>query len=215
MAMFAEAIKRNPEMVGAHHNLGNAYMLKGKLAEAIVELKTALRLKPDHIEVEKKLAEVLMRTGKAAEAIPYCEAVAAAEPKDAHAHFVLGSAWLAGKQPEQAAASFKAALELAPDVPECMNALAWIYATSPQAQLRNGAEAVRLAERACQISKRQKTATLDTLAAAYAEAGRFDDAVKTTEEIRALAASAHDTNTVDTARQRLELYKARKPYRDE
>ena len=56
---------------------------------------------------------------------------------------------------------------------------------------------------------------LDTLAAAYAEAGRFDDAVKTTEEIRARAVSAHDTNTVDMARQRLELYKAGKPYRDE
>jgi pentatricopeptide repeat protein len=56
---------------------------------------------------------------------------------------------------------------------------------------------------------------LDTLAAAYAEAGRFDDAVKTTEELRALGVSAHDTNTVAMARQRLALYQARKPYRDE
>ena len=191
-----------------------AYIRKGKLAEAIAELKTALRLKPDHIEVEKKLAEVLMRTGKAAEAIPYCEAVVKAEPQNAHARFVLGSACLAAKQPEQAAASFKEALRLAPDAPECMNALAWIYATSPQAELRNGAEAVRLAEQACQLSQRQKTAVLDTLAAAYAEAGRFEDAVKTTEELRARAAAAHDTNTVDTARQRLEFNKAGEPYRD-
>ena len=113
------------------------------------------------------------------------------------------------------AANFKEALQLAPDAPECMNALAWIYATSPQAPLRNGAEAVRLAEQACKLTQRQKTAVLDTLAAAYAEAGRFADAVKTTEEIRALAVSAHDTNTLDKARQRLELYLAGKAYRDE
>jgi hypothetical protein len=96
-----------------------------------------------------------------------------------------------------------------------MNALAWIYATSPQAELRNGPEAVRLAEGACKITQRQMAAILDTLAAAYAEAGRFDDAVKTTEELHALAVAAHDTNTVDTARQRLELYQAGRPYRDE
>jgi tetratricopeptide (TPR) repeat protein len=215
MALFSRAIKLDPELTGAHHNLGNAYMIKGRLPEAIAELKTALRLKPDHIEVAKKLAEVLMRTGKAAEALPYCEAVVKAEPQDAHAHFLLGSACLATKRLAPAAASFKEALRLAPNTPECLNALAWIYATSPQPQLRNGAEAVRLAEQACQLTQRQQTTLLDTLAAAYAEAGRFADAVKTTEAIRALALSAHDTNTVDTARQRLELYRAGKPYRDE
>ncbi len=74
---------------------------------------------------------------------------------------------------------------------------------------------MRLATRACQITKRQNTEMLDTLAAAYAETGRFEEAIKTTEEIRALAVSAHDTRTADMARQRLELYKAGKPYRDE
>lgn len=96
-----------------------------------------------------------------------------------------------------------------------MNALAWIYATSPQAALRNGAEAVRLAEHACTTTNQQRMAMLDTLAAAYAEAGRFDKAIKTSEEISALAASAHDNGMADVAQRRLELYKAGKPYRDE
>jgi tetratricopeptide (TPR) repeat protein len=205
----------NPGCQQAHYGLADAYFRKGKLAEAAAELKTTLRLKPDHIEAQKRLADLLLKMGEAAEAIPYCEAVVKAEPKDAHAHFVLGSACLASKRLESAVASYREAVQLAPDTPECLNALAWIYATCPKAELRNGAEAVRLAERACVLTKRQKTAMLDTLAAAYAEAGRFDDAVKIAEEIRALAVLAHDTNTADTARQRLALYQAGKPYRDE
>jgi tetratricopeptide (TPR) repeat protein len=214
MAMFSKAIEFNPGLAEGHYNLGNAYLLKGKMAEAIAELKTALSLKPDDILADKKLAEALFKTGKAAEAIPYCEAEVEAEPEDAHAHFNLGTADLAGKRPEQALAHYKEAVRLAPDTSHCLNALAWLYATCPKAEIRNGAEAVRLATRACEITKHQDTGMLDTLAAAYAEAGRFDEAIKTTEEIRALAVSAHDAAMVDTAKQRLALYKSGKPYRD-
>jgi tetratricopeptide (TPR) repeat protein len=215
MIMFSNAARLNPGLAQARWNLGSAYLLKGKVAEGLAEMKRAVQLSPEDIEAHRKIADKLIKLGKAAEALPYCEVVVQAEPEDAHAYFVLGSACLATKRLAPALANFKEALRLAPDTPECMNALAWIYATSPQAELRNGPAAVRLAEEACKLTKRQRPATLDTLAAAYAEAGRFDDAVKTTEELRALAASAHDTNTVDTARQRLELYQARKPYRDE
>jgi tetratricopeptide (TPR) repeat protein len=215
IAMFLKATTLDPGLEAAHCNLGKAYLIKGKTAEAIAELKTALRLKPDKTEAQAMLADALIQTGKASEALPYCEAVVNAEPRNAHAHFVLGSAHLSAKRLAQAVVNFKEALRLAPDAPECLNALAWIQATSPQAEFRNGSEAVRLAEAACRITKRQQTGILDTLAAAYAEAGRFDEAIKTTEEIRALAAAAHDTNAVDEARQRLGLYQAGKPYRDE
>lgn len=187
----------------------------GKPDEAVAEWKRALHLNSGNTEAHRRLADRLIRMGRAAEALPYCEVVVQAQPEDAHARFALGEACLAAKRPEQAAASFKEALRLAPNAPECLNALAWVYATSPQAELRNGAEAVRLAERACTITRRQKAALLDTLAAAYAEAGRFEEAVKTAEELRALALSAHDTAAAETARQRSELYKAGKPYRDE
>jgi Flp pilus assembly protein TadD len=116
---------------------------------------------------------------------------------------------------DDAIASDKEALQRKPNNPKYLNDLAWIYATCPKAELRNGTEAVSMAEAACKISKRQDMAMLDTLAAAYAEAGRFDEAVKTTEEIGARAASAHNAKLAETARQRLELYQARKPYRDE
>ena len=212
---YREALLVRPDYASAHDNLGVALLRSGKPDEAVAEWKRALHLNPGNTEAHRRLADRLIRMGRAAEALPYCEVVVQAQPEDAHARFALGEACLAAKRPEQAAASFEEALRLAANAPECLNALAWVYATSPQAELRNGAEAVRLAERACTITRRQKAALLDTLAAAYAEAGRFEEAVKTAEELRALALSAHDTSTADTARQRSELYKAGKPYRDE
>jgi protein O-mannosyl-transferase len=226
MPLFRKAIALDPKMDEAHFNLGKAYALQGKLAEAVVELQATLHGKSSDLdakarqadavlEAEARLADALIKLGRAAEALPYCEAVLRARPQDAHAHYALGEACLAEKRPQQAVASFKEAIRLAPDVPECLNALAWVYATCPQAEVRNGAEAVRIAERACQLTKRQKTAPLDTLAAAYAEAGRFDEALKTSEETLALALASHDSTSAETARQRLELYRAGKPYRDE
>ena len=72
---------------------------------------------------------------------------------------------------------------------EALNNLAWLLAAHPSDALRNGAEAVRLAERACELSEHREPVMLGTLAAAYAEAGRFGDAVKTAEKARDLAAA--------------------------
>ena len=213
--MFSNAVRLNPGLAQARWNLGNAWMQKGKVAEGMAQMKAAVLLSPDDITAYGRFARMLIKLGRAAEALPYCEVVVREQPEDAHAHFVLATACLANKRLEQAVANFREALRLSPNTPECMNALAWIYATSPRPELLNGPEAVRLAEGACGITQRQKAEMLDTLAAAYAEAGRFAQAVKTTEELSNLAASAHDTNAVATARQRLELYKAGKPYRDE
>ena len=104
---------------------------------------------------------------------------------------------------------------LDPNNPKYLNDLAWIYATCANSKLRNGPEAVRLAAQACHLTQRRNLAMLDTLAAAFAESGRFDDAVHTTEEIHARALAAHDTPAADTARLRLDLYLARKPFRDQ
>jgi tetratricopeptide (TPR) repeat protein len=215
MAMFSKAIALNPGLAESHYNLGNAYFVKGNMPPAITELKTALRLKPDDVTAQKRLAEAWLKTGKGAEAVPYCEAVLRAQPEDAQAQFALGWALLLDHRLELALPHYQAAVRLAPNAPQYLNGLAWLYATSPRAEIRNGAEAVRLAERACQLTKRQDSRTLDTLAAAYAEAGRFPEALNATEEIHSLALASHDPATAETARQRSELYQAGKPYRDE
>lgn len=215
LAMFTRAVTLNPRSSEAHYNLGHACLLEGKTAEARAQLSEALQLKPSDVEVKRDLARALLSSGRAAEAIPYLTAVAAAEPNDARSRFGLGLACLAAKRIEAALTNFQNAQRLAPDNSQYMNTLAWIYATCPRAELRNGAKAVLLASKVCELDHRQNPKTLDTLAAAYAETGRFDEAIQIMEQITAAAASAHDAETVALACKRLKLYKAGKPFRDD
>jgi Flp pilus assembly protein TadD len=92
--------------------------------------------------------------------------------------------------------------------------LAWIRAAHSQAQFRDGAEAVRLAERACRVTGYQQSVMVGTLAAAYAEAGRFDEATATAQKARALAQAAGQNELAEQERQLAELFRARRPYHE-
>jgi Flp pilus assembly protein TadD len=119
------------------------------------------------------------------------------------------------KRTSEAIRHYREALRLYPDTPEVLNNLAWILATDPQAENRNGAEAARLAERACELTKRKQAGYVGTLAAALAEAGRFEEAVRTGEEAAALADSSGNTQLAKTNRKLVELYRAGHPYREQ
>ena len=186
----------------------------GMYANAETLWRTSLRWNPDAWLAQYNLGTLLGTNGKLDEAVEHLREAVRLNPRYASAYSNLGKAYGSRHQMDDAIASEKEAMRLEPGNPKYLNDLAWIYATCPQAQLRNGAEAVRLAEQSCRITKRQDTAMLDTLAAAYAEAGKFDEAIKTTEEIYTLSLSAHDTNLMETARLRLDLYKVGKAYRD-
>ena len=97
---------------------------------------------------------------------------------------------------------------------EALNNLAWILAANSSDALRNGAEAVRLAERACELSEHREPVLLGTLAAAYAEAGRFGEAVKTAEKACDLATAGDLKDVAAKNTELLELYRAGKPYRE-
>ena len=105
----------------------------------------------------------------------------------------------------EAVVQYREALRLNPDLAGALNNLAWVLAASPDDELRNGAEAVRLAERACELTHYGQPLFIGTLAAAYAEAGRFPEAVTTAEKVEQLATTAAKN------RQLLELYRAGKP----
>jgi tetratricopeptide (TPR) repeat protein len=210
---FARAVDLNPAVPSGHYNLGHAYDLLGRHEEAVVQFQKAVLLHPDEVVAQKELGSVLLKLNKPQEALPYCQAAAEVITNDAQLIFSLAYAFHATHQIEKAIEQYQRALRLNPDLMEALNGLAWIYATNPRADLRNGPEAVRLATHACELTDREQTKLLDTLAAAYAEAGRFDDAIKTTEKLRALKASHAKTD--ELVLRRLALYKAGKPYREE
>jgi tetratricopeptide (TPR) repeat protein len=103
----------------------------------------------------------------------------------------------------------------APDSPALLNELAWIFATDQHPNLRDGAEAIRLSERACVLTKRQRATFVLTLAAAYAEAGRFSEAANTAGEALSLARDANETSTSALAENLLSLVQNQQPYRAE
>jgi len=108
----------------------------------------------------------------------------------------------------------RAALRLKPDLPGALNNLAWTLATDGDDTIRDGAEAVALAERACVLTRYQKPILIGTLAAAYAEAGRFTDAVEAARKAEALAASSGDTATAAKNRELAALYRNHQPFRE-
>ena len=122
--------------------------------------------------------QCLIRERRLAEAVAECQAVLRIKPDNVEAHYNLGVALANQRRISEAVAEYRETLRLRPDWPPALGGLAWILATSSNESVRGGGgEAVQLAERLCAVSGCQEAEGLDVLAAAYAEAGRFDDAV--------------------------------------
>jgi cytochrome c-type biogenesis protein CcmH/NrfG len=109
-------------------------------------------------------------------------------------------------------ARFREVVKRDPNSPVALNNLACLLATVGDPSLRDGAEAVRLAERARELTDSQNTSVLSTLAAAYAENGRFDEAVATAEKACVLAQAQGETQLLEGNQRMLELYKRRQAY---
>ena len=130
------------------------------------------------------------------------------------AHNNLGNALLQSGQVDEAIIHFQKALQIHPDSADVLNLLAWLLATSPDAHIRDGVQAVQYAERACELTRYSVTPLVGTLAAAYAEAGRYDDAVAAAQKACALAAASGEPELLKRNQALLELYRARQPYHE-
>ena len=133
------------------------------------------------------------------------------DPTNATAHFFLANAWKANKEYENAFAYYSETIRLNPNLSAAYNMLAWIRATCPDDNLRDGEKAVELALAACKLTDRKDPDMLDTLAAAYAEAADFNKAVECQEEANKLLT---DESARSEGLERLHLYTENKPYRD-
>lgn len=125
----------------------------------------------------------------------------------------LGDIFLQKGDAAAALTNYQAALQSKPDSVITLNNLAWILATSPDAALRNGAQAVQYASRACELTRNAVPSFLGTLAAAYAEAGRFPEAVATAQKARDAAQAAGQKDLAASDEKMMELYQAGRAYR--
>jgi tetratricopeptide (TPR) repeat protein len=196
----------------AHYNLGNAFLQQERLDEAMVQYQKALAINPDYAEAHNNLGNVLIQQGRAGEAIAHFQKALAIKPDYADAQNNLGSAFLQQGRLEEAIAHYQKTLAINPDDAEVLNKLAWLLATSPEASLRNGNQAVELAQRANQLTSGENPVVLCTLAAACAEAGRFPEALAIAQRALPLAGAQSNQALADDLRSELQLYQARIPF---
>jgi tetratricopeptide (TPR) repeat protein len=212
MAHFRAVLKTAPDNADAHFNLAAALNAQGDYAGAEIHFAEACRLHPEDVEARKSLGLALLYQGKMAEAAAQFREVLRAQP-DARMQYCLGLALDSQGQAAEALVHYREAARLSPGEPLYLNVLAWFLATNPKPELRNGPEAVRLAEKACQLSGGKEARLWGTLDAAYAEVGRFADAQATAAKARDLALAAGQPDIARQAEERMALYRAGKPYR--
>jgi hypothetical protein len=184
----------------------------GMYTDANTLWQTTIRRNPNCWIANNNLAIRLSRAGCTAEAIPYFQKALEIRPADAASQYNLGSGHMVLGQMEEAMLHYQKALEIQPDYLVAQNQLAWLLATCPQASLRNGAKAVKLAERANQIAGGGNPFILRTLAAAYAEAGRFSEAVKSAQRALDLAGAQSNTALAGALQSEMKLYQAGTPF---
>jgi protein O-mannosyl-transferase len=217
-----EALKILPDDIGnqsntdnawVHDRLATALLEKGRVREAIAHYKTALQLQPD-ADIHESLAKALWQDGEIDQAIAHWEKTLSMHPKNSQVQTSLGTAFLRKHLVGEAIDHYEKALAIAPNFVATLNNLALLLSTSSDARFRDGARAVSLAEQADKLSRGKNATILRTLAAAYAESGRFTDATKAAERGLQLALAQSDTALASKLRMDLDLYRMNFPRHD-
>ena len=214
IAHFRTATRLQPMLAEAHLNLANALLQSGKVDEAIAQFQTALALQPDQAGAHNNLANALLSKGRVDEAIAHFRRALSLQPNLAEAHNNLANALLQKGRAGEAVTHYEAAMAVLPGNPHLLSNLAWVLATCPQAAVRDGVRAVELAQQAVRLTGGNDASMLGTLAAGYAEAGRFPEAITTLQKASALASGAGDRALLEKDQQLLELYRRNQPYRE-
>ena len=149
---YEAALKLDPQLAQAQNNLGVLLLQQGRLAEGARHLREAVRLVPGDAESQYNLAVALNQQENWKEAAAIFTRLAPGRPNDAKLHCEFGLALAHLGQTREAMSHYARALRLQPDFPEALERLAWIAATDPRPELRNGTEAVNMAQRACELT---------------------------------------------------------------
>ena len=202
-----------PDNAQAHCNLGRVLALQGKFTEADGQFQAAVSLKPKDAEIRRSYASALAGQGRRDDAIKQLRELLQLKP-DTETRAQLASLLFETGKHREAVDEYRLLLAAKPDQPEALNNLAWLLATSPDVGVRDGAQAVRLAEQGCRLTDYKQAQMLGTLAAAYAEARRFTEAVAMAQKAIELAQAGGDAQFAAANAQLRKLYRAGRPYHE-
>jgi tetratricopeptide (TPR) repeat protein len=209
---YKQGMRIKPDYADAYYNLGNVYGKLGRWQEAIDTYKQGMRIKPDYAEGLYNLGAAYGGLGRWQEAIEAYKQGIKVNPNFAEARYNLAKALAGQGRYDEAIDQYRAALKLKGDWHSLMNSLAWLVATNPDIKNRDTNEAIRLASGACKLTNYEDAAFLDTLAAAYASAGKFSEAVDTANKALGIADAANQPQLRNDIQYHLSFYTQGKPY---
>lgn len=212
MKDYGQAINVNPKQWQAYFNRAAELRNAGKLREAVDDLNKVVELNPEFAGAYMNRANIYLRQGESDKAIADYDTALLRDPNLADVYVSRANLFTQKKNYQQAVRDLQAAVQMKTKRPErVLNSLAWLRATCPEAGIRNGKEAVELALRACELSAWNDWSIIDTLAAAYAEQGDFDQAVKYQKQALEMSKSPGEH---ERTKEHLAVFEQHKPYRE-
>ncbi len=213
-AAFRRTVEIKPDHGGAHNNLGGLMEAAGRLVDAEAHYRLAIQFDPGSADAQYNMGRIVQGKGNHDAAATHYEAALALRPDDAEVLTSMGNMLVGQRQYAAAVDHYQRALTVDPDWAASLVWLSWVRATAPIRVLRDGFQAVALAERAVAVLGEKSALLLDVLAAAYAADGQFDLAVSTAQEAAALARTQNGgevfASNIDA---RANLYLAFTPFR--
>ncbi|MBN1902671.1 tetratricopeptide repeat protein [Candidatus Sumerlaeota bacterium] len=211
---YLKARNLKPESDAVYNCLGYAYSSIGNLDEAIIHYKKCLELNPEHLEANYKLGRAFYEKGDPNNAIHYYEKAIEIDPENAYYYIDIADAFLKKGSGNKAKEALYRGVDLFPEDFWLKNKLAWTLSTDKSDEMRNAEEAIELAEAARRLSEKKEPTILDTLAAAYAEGGRFEEAAQTAEDALKLARELKQEALAKDIEARLALFRNGKAFRE-
>ncbi|HXC36780.1 MAG TPA: tetratricopeptide repeat protein [Candidatus Acidoferrales bacterium] len=198
--------------INIYNRLGHLYMASGNFSNAISNYQNSLELSADQPQAQAELGQCLLQTKQPEAAAAAFQNSIDLQPENSEAQLGLGMLSAGNGTYSDALVHLRAAVKADTNSVMALGNLAWLLAAAPDPALRNGPEAVSLAEHACQLTRYQQAKFIGTLAAAYAEAGRFDDAIATAQKAHDIALTNRDSHVAARNAQLMELYKSHHAY---
>jgi tetratricopeptide (TPR) repeat protein len=211
---LARAVELDPQSTEGLFQLALVEQRRGNVRQAVALLLRAVKLNPDNPRIYNNLGVIYLSSDAQAKALDSFRRALEIDPEFVNAMYNTAAALWGLDRPGEALAWFQKVLRLKPDMARAADALAWLSATSPQADLRDGERAVRWASVACRQTERRNPSYLDTLAAAYAELGDYPRAREIAAEAKSLAETQGKTKLAEDIEHRRRLYTGGAAYRE-
>jgi len=211
IALFSHNLVVTPDNGSAAFTLGLGYEHAGDTNRAFTCYRAAKLMSPNDLQIRQNLGLLLSKQGDLAAAETEFQELLALDPANFSAHSGLANLMEQQGRFTEEIVQLNEAIRSNPESAEAMNNLAWLLATCSQTEQRDPVRAVALAEQACTLTRREKTIYLGTLAAAYASAGRFEEAITTAEQACALAQKQGETDLLQRNQALLDRYRNHQP----